>query len=186
MEEGKRSLNYSVVSLYKNKIRLRPNLSSCFLLALILWLWISSNIYQGSVPDSTDFYPDITGESYLVSLWMLLKCGAGEHPWEPLDHKEIESVNPKGNQPWIYMRNTDTETEAPILWLPDAKSWLIGKDADVGKDWGQEEKGETEHEMVGWHHWLSRHEFEQALGDNEGQGSLVCCSLWGYKELDMT
>ena len=68
----------------------------------------------------------------------------------------------------------------------DAKSWLIGKDPDAGKDWEQEEKGATEDEMIGWHQWLNRHEFEQALGDGEGQGSLVCCSPWGHKELDMT
>ena len=117
---------------------------------------------------------------------MLLKCGVGEDPWEPLDHKEIKSVNPKGNQPWIYMRKTDAEAEALIFWLPDAKSWLTGKDPDSGQDWGQEEKGVTENEMVGWHHWLNGHEIEQALGENEGQGNLVCCSPWGYKELYTT
>ena len=77
-------------------------------------------------------------------------------------------------------------TEAPVFWPPDVKRWFIGKDPDAGKDWGQEEKGVTKDEMVGWCHWLNWHEFEQALGDNEGQGSLVCCSPWGYKELDMT
>ena len=74
------------------------------------------------------------------------------------------------------------EAETPILWPPDAKSWLIWKDADAGKDWGQEEKGTTEEEMVGWHHWLNGHEFEQAPGVGDGQGSLVCCSPWGCKE----
>ena len=87
----------------------------------------------------------------------------------PLDCKEIKSVNPKGNQPWIFIGRTDTEAEAPILWLPDAKSRLIGNDPDVGKDWGQEKKGMREDEMVGWHHWLNGHEFEQTLGDGEGQ-----------------
>ena len=76
--------------------------------------------------------------------------------------------------------------ETPTLWPPDAKSWLILKDPDVEKDWGQEEKGVTEDDIVGWHHWLHGHEFEQTLGDGEGQGSLVCCSPWGHKELDMT
>ena len=76
--------------------------------------------------------------------------------------------------------------EAPILWPPDVKSWFIGKDPDAGKDWGQEEKGMTEDEMVGWHQWLDEHEFEQTLGAGEGQGSLVCCSLWGGKESDTT
>ena len=99
----------------------------------------------------------------------------------PLDIKD-KSVHPKGNQPWIFFGRTDAEAEAPILWPPDAKSWLIGKDPDVGKDWGQEEKGVTEDEMVGWHHLLNGHEFEQIPGDSEGQGSLACCSPWGHKE----
>ena len=79
----------------------------------------------------------------------------------PLDYKEIKPVNPKGNQPWIFIGRTDAEAEAPILWLLDAKSWLIGKDPDAGKDWRQQEKGATEDEMAGWHHWLNIYEFEQ-------------------------
>ena len=105
---------------------------------------------------------------------------------EKADEAEIKLVNPKGNQPWILIGRTDAETEAPILWPPDVKSWLTGKNPDAGKDWGQEEKGETEDEMVGWHHWLYEHEFEQTLGDSKGQGSLVCCSPWGHKEWDTT
>ena len=81
---------------------------------------------------------------------------------------------------------SDAEVEAPILLPPDAKNWLIGKDPDAGKDWRQEEKQITEDKMVGWHHWLNGHEFEQALGDGDGQGSLACCSPWGCKELDTT
>ena len=104
----------------------------------------------------------------------------------PLDCKEIKPVNPKGNQSWIYIRRTDAEAETPILWLPDAKNWLIGKDPDAGKDWRQEEKGMMEGEMVGWHHWLDGHEFEQAPGVGNGQGSLACCSPWDHKESDMT
>ena len=88
----------------------------------------------------------------------------------PLDCKEIKPVNPKGNQPWKLIGRTDAE--APILWPPDAKNWLIGKDPDAGKDWGQKEKGVTEDEMVGWHHGLNGHEFEQTLGDGEGHRSL--------------
>ena len=91
----------------------------------------------------------------------------------------------KGNQSWIFIGGTDAEAEAPILWPPDAKSQLTGKDPDAGKDWGQE-KGITEDKMVGCHHRLNGHEFEQALGDGEGQGSLACCSLRGCKELDLT
>ena len=104
----------------------------------------------------------------------------------PLDYKEIKPINPKGNQYWIFTVSTDAETGAPILWSPDVKSWLIRKDPDVGKDWRQEEKGSTEDEMVGWHHWLYGHEFEQAPGDGDGQKSLACCSPWVCKELDMT
>ena len=104
----------------------------------------------------------------------------------PLDHKEVKSVNSKGNQSWIFIGRTDAEAEAPILWPPDAENWLIGKDPDAGKDRRQEEKGTTEDEMVGWHHWLDGHEFEQALGVGDGQGSLVCCSPRGRKESDTT
>ena len=93
----------------------------------------------------------------------------------PLNCKEIQPVNPKGNQSWTFIGRTDAETETPILWPPDTKSWLIGKDCDAGKDWWQEEKGVTEDEMVGWHHWLNGREFEPAPGDCEEQGSLVCC-----------
>ena len=94
----------------------------------------------------------------------------------PLDIKEIKPVNTKINQCWIFIGRTDAEAEAPILWPPDAKSWLIRKDSDARKDWRKEEKGTTEGEMVGWHHQLNGHEFEQAPGDGDGQGSLVCYS----------
>ena len=104
----------------------------------------------------------------------------------PLDSNEIKPLIPKGNHPWIFTGRTDAEAEAPILWPPDVKSQLIGKDVDAGKDWKQEEKGETEDEMVGWHHWLNGPEFEQTLGDSDGQGSLAYCSSWDHKELDMT
>ena len=101
---------------------------------------------------------------------------------------EIKLVNPKGNQPWIVIRRTDADAKAetPIVWPPDAKSWLIRKDPDAGKDWRQEEKGTTEDETVGWHHQLNAHEVEQAPGGGERQGSLACCSPWGCKELDTT
>ena len=117
---------------------------------------------------------------------MLLNCGAEEDPWEYLDSKEIKPVNPSGNQPWIFARRIDAEAEAPVLWPPDAKSQLIGKGPDVWKDWRQEEKRTTEDEMVGQHHQLDRHDFEQTLGDGEGQGSLSCGSPWGYKESNIT
>ena len=103
-----------------------------------------------------------------------------------LDCKEIQPVHPKGNKSWIFIGRNDAEAETPIIWPPDAKNWLIGKDPDVGKDQRQEEKGMTEDEMVEWHHWLDGHEFEQAPGIGDGQGSLVCCTAWDCKELDMT
>ena len=99
----------------------------------------------------------------------------------PLDCKEIQPVNPKGNQPCIFIGRTDAEAEAPVLWPPDVKNWLIGKDPDAGKDWEQE-KGATEDEMVGWHHQFNGHEFEQTREDSEGQESLVCRISWGCKE----
>ena len=104
----------------------------------------------------------------------------------PLNCKEIQLVHPKGNQSWIFNGRTDVEAETPILWPPDVKSWLIWKDPDAGKDWRWKEKGMTEDEIVGWHHWLNGHEFEQTLGVGDGQGGLVCCSPWGHKEFDMT
>ena len=104
----------------------------------------------------------------------------------PLDFKEIQPVNLKGHQSWIFIGRTDAEAETPILWPPNTKNWLIGKDPDGGKDWRQKEKGMTEDEMVGWHHWLNGHEFEQALGVGDGQGSLACCIPWVHKETDRT
>ena len=101
----------------------------------------------------------------------------------PLDCKEIQPVIPKGNQSWIFIGRTDVEAETPILWPPDRKSWLIWKDPDAGKDWGQE-KEVTEDEMVGWHQWLNGHEFEQTLGAGDGQGGLARCSPRGRKESD--
>ena len=102
----------------------------------------------------------------------------------PLDCKEIKPANPKGRHPWIFIGRSEAET--PILWPPDAKSWLIGKDPDAGKDQGHEEKGATEAEMVGWHHRLNGHEFELASRVGDGQGSQECCSPLGLKESDTT
>ena len=104
----------------------------------------------------------------------------------PLDYKEIQPVHSKGDQPWVLIGRTDVEAENPVLWPPDAKSWLIGKDPDAGKDWGREEKGMTEDEMVRWHHWLDEHGFGWTLGVGDGQGGLACCNSWGRKESDMT
>ena len=103
----------------------------------------------------------------------------------PLDCKEIQSVHPK-DQFLVFIGRTDVEAETPILWPPDAKSWLIWEDPVAGKDWEKEEKGTTEDEMVGWHHWLNGHGFVWTPGVGDGQGGLVCCGSWGCKELDTT
>ena len=122
-------------------------------------------------------------ETWLLKNWCFWNAGLEKTLESPLDRKEVKPVNPKGNQPWIFIGKTNAE--APILWPPDAKNWLIGKDTDAGKYWRQE-KGTTEDEMVGWHHWLNGHESEQALVVDDGQGSLACSSPWGHKESDMT
>ena len=103
-----------------------------------------------------------------------------------LDCKEITPLYSKGNQSWIFIGRTDAKAEAPILGPSDVKNWCVGKHPDAGEDWGQEEKGTTEDEMVGWHHWLNEREFEQGLGVGDGHGSLACCNPWGPKELDTT
>ena len=103
----------------------------------------------------------------------------------PLDCKEIQSVHSK-DQPWVFFGKNDTKAETLILWPPHAKSWLIGKDSDAGRDWGQEKKGTTEDEMAGWHHQLDGREFDWTLGVGDGQGGLECCNSWGHKELDTT
>ena len=110
---------------------------------------------------------------------MLLNCGVGL--LSPLDYKEIQPVSPKGNQSWICIGKTDDEAKAPILWPPDMKNWLIWKDPGAGKDWGQEEKGTTEDEMVGCHYQFDGHDYKQAPGVGDGQGSLACCSPWGSR-----
>ena len=104
----------------------------------------------------------------------------------PLDCKEIQPVYPKGDQSWVFIGRTDAEAETPVLWPPDVKSWLIWKDPGAGKDWGQEEKGMAEDEVVGWHHGLNRHGFGWTLGVCDRQGGLVCCDSWGHKESDTT
>ena len=125
-------------------------------------------------------------ESWVPKNWCFWTVVLEKTLESPLDCKEIHLVNPKGNQSLIFIGRTDTEAEAPIVWPPDAKSWFIEKDPNAGKYRRQEEKRITEDEMVRWHHWLNGHEFEQVLGDGEGQRNLVCCSPWDHKKLDMT
>ena len=117
---------------------------------------------------------------------MLLNCGVGEDSWESLGLQGDPTAHPKGDQSWVFIGRTDVEAETPILQSPDAKSWLIGKDSDAGKDWRQEEKGMTEDKMVGCHHWLNGQEFELTPGVDDGQEVLVCYSPWGHKESDTT
>ena len=118
------------------------------------------------------------GESWAPKNWCFWTVMLEKTLESSLDCKEVQPVHPKGDQSWMFIGKTDVEAEIPILWPPDAKSWLIWKDTDAGKDWRHEEKGTTEDEMVGWHHGLSGHELE--VGD--GWGGLVCCSPWGRKE----
>ena len=125
-------------------------------------------------------------ESWALKNWCFWTVVSEKTLESPLDFKEIQPVHPKENQSWIFIERTDAEAETPILWPPDVKNWLLGKDPDAGKDWRQEEKGTTEDEMVGWHHWLNGHEFEQAPGVGDGQGGLECCSWWGRKESETT
>ena len=125
-------------------------------------------------------------ESWALKNWCFWTVVLGKTLESPLDCKEIQSINPKGNQSWIFIGWTDAEVETPILWPPDGKNWFIWKDPAAGKDWSQEEKGTTEDEMVGWHHQLNVHEFEKTLADREKQGSLACCSPWDCKESDIT
>ena len=124
-------------------------------------------------------------ESWVLKNWCFWTVVLEKTLESPLDCKEIRAVHPKGDQSWVFTGRTEVEAETPILWPPDAKSWLIRRDPDAGKDWGQEEKGTTEDEMVGWHHWLDGHGFGWTLTVGDGQGGLVCCS-WGCKESDMT
>ena len=125
-------------------------------------------------------------EGWALRNWSFLIMVLEKTLENPLDSKEIKPVSPKGNQSWIFIGSTDAEAEVPMLWPPDAKSWFTGKDPDSRKDWRQEEKRVTEDELVEGHCWLNGREFEQTLGDSEGQGRLACYSSWGCKKLDTT
>ena len=125
-------------------------------------------------------------ESWVLKNWCFWTVVLKKTLESPLDCKVIQPVHPKGNQSWIFIGRTDAEAETPILWLPDAKNWLTGKDPVAGKDWRWDEKGMTEDEMVGWRRWLNGCDFEQTPGAGDAQGSLVYCSPWGCKESDLT
>ena len=125
-------------------------------------------------------------ESWVLNNWCFWTVMLEKTLESPLDCKAIQPVHPKRDQSWVFIGRTDAEAETPMLWPPEGKSWLIWKDPDAGRDWGQEEKGMTEDEMAGWHHQLDGHEFEQAPGVGDGQGGLACCDSWGHKESDTT
>ena len=125
-------------------------------------------------------------ESWALKNWCFWTVVLEKTLESPLDCKEIQPVHSKGNQPWVFIGRNDAKAETPVLCPPHAKSWLIGKDSDAGRDWGKEEKGTMEDEMAGWHHLLDGHEFEWTLGVGDGQGGLACCNSWGRKESDTT
>ena len=125
-------------------------------------------------------------ESWTLKNWCFWTVVLGKILESHLDCKEIQPVHPKGDQSWVFIGRTDVEAATLILWPPDEKSWLIWKDPDVGKDWGQEEKGTAEDEIIGWHNWLDGHGFGWTPGVGDGQGGLACCCSWGRKELDAT
>ena len=164
-----------------------------FLLSLFFSHWFLKSADKGQSNQSYSFSSTHVWmweldykESWALKNWCFWTVVLEKTLESPLDCKEIKPINPKGNHFWIFTGRTDAEAETPILWIPDVKNWFIGKDPDFGKDWRQEENGMIEDEMVGWHHWLDGHEFEQALGVGNGQGSLACCSPWGHKESDTT
>ena len=125
-------------------------------------------------------------ESWALKNWCFWTVVLEKTLESPLDCKVIQPVHPKGDQSWVFIGRTDAEAETPVLWPPHVKNWLIGKDPDVGKDWGQEEKGMTEDEMVRWHHWLSGYGFGWTLAVGDVQGGLACCGSWGHEESDTT
>ena len=125
-------------------------------------------------------------ESWVLKNWWFWTVVLEKTLECPLDCNEIQPVHPKGDQSCVFIGRTEAEAETLVLWPPDVKSWLFGKDPDAGRDWGQEEKGTTEDEMAGWYHWLDGHEFESIPGVGDGQGGLVCCNSWGRKESDTT
>ena len=125
-------------------------------------------------------------ESWAPNNWCFWTLVLEKSLENPCDYKEIKPVNPLENQSWIFIGSTDAKAETPILWPPHMKDWLIGKDLDARRDWGQEEKGTTEDEMAGWHHRFDGHEFEWTPGVGDGQGGLAYWDSWGHKESDTT
>ena len=162
------------------------------------WKMVFTEYYRGFFSVSTVSVPNLylifcqttisldCEESWASKNWWFWTVVLGKTLESPLDCKEIQPVHSKGDQSWVFIGRNDAKAETPILWPPHLKSWLIGKDSDAGRDWGQEEKGTTEDEMAGWHHWLDGRESEWTPGVGDGQGGLACCDSWGQKESDTT
>ena len=164
-----------------------PSLCSYWMLQVLFneffLLWLSQSCTNS---DSCSVYCSpqvVVFLCYLFFAWTVVLEKTLE---SPLDCKDIQPVHSKGDQSWVFFGRNDAKAEAPILWPPQAKSWLTGKDSDAGRDWGQEKKGTTEDEMAGWHHQLNGHESAWTPGVGDGQGGLVCCNSWSRKESDMT
>ena len=162
----------------------------CFLGELIFHHYVTSYFYLGYSYGFSSSHVWIWEldykEIWVMKIWCFWTVVLEKTLESPVDCKEIQPVHCKENQSCVYIGRTDVEAETPIFWPPDVKSWLIWKDPDARKDWGQEEKGTIEYEMVRWHHWLNGCEFVQALGVGDGQGGLACYGSWGRKELDTT
>ena len=152
-------------------------------------LWKDYSVWRCIVERALLWFLDryeLCEESWVPKNWCFWTVVLEKTLESPLDCKEIQPVHSEGDQPWDFFGRNDAKAETPILWPPHAKSWLIGKDSDAGRDWGQEKKGTTEDEMAGWHHWLDGHESEWTLGVGDGQGGLACCDSWGRKESGTT
>ena len=150
--------------------------------------WLSSSSSQGYGFSSSHvwMWESDSEESWVPKNWCFWTVVLEKTLESPLDCKKIQPVHSEGDQSWVFIGRNDAKAETLVLWPPHAKSWLIGKDADAGRDWGQEEKGTIEDEMAGWHHWLDGHGFEWTPGVGDGQGGLGCCDSWGHKESGAT
>ena len=159
----------------RRNVKKTKNVCFCLFWIQICWIYLLSNKWELDCE-----------ESWVSKNWRFCTVVLEKTLESPLGCKKIQPAHPKGDQSWVFIGKTDAEAETPILWPPHVKSWLVGKDPDAGRNWGQEEKGMTEDEMAGWHHRLDGHKFEQSLGVYVGQGGLACCDSWGCKESDMT
>ena len=150
------------------------------------WGWSQSPCSNSWACAETGFIGCYYIAGFIAKEQMRLNCGVGEDSWKSLDCKEIQPAHSEGDQPWDFLGRNDAKAEAPVLWPPHVKSWLIAKDSDAGRDWGQEEKGTIQDEMAAWHHGLDGRQYEWTPGDGDGQGGLACCYSWGCKESDTT